>query len=177
MKLINGTLNYEEINCPICDGSKVRERHIACPNSNKVVGVGKKCIHCGSKNKRDHSYSMRVEIVHCCDTGKEMETAYNYLPKEIYVELPMEVFTSSFGAPLEESMFGIGIVGGATDYGRMLTTLKDKSKDEVIQQIREEYSSRQAIGFLKDKKDPASFCKSLRVVVRANDYSVYPIFE
>ena len=177
MKLINRILNYEEINCPICEGTKVRERHIACPNSNKVVGVGKKCPHCGSKNKRDHSYSMRVEMVHCCDTGKEMETSYDYLPKEIYKELPMEVYTSAFGAPLQESILGLGIVGGATDYGNMLRTLKEKGADEVIKKIREEYWSRQAIGFLKDKNNPASFCKSLRVVVRSNDYSVYPIFE
>lgn len=178
MKLINGFLNYEEIDCFQCDGTKMRTRGILCPNWDKVVGAGKKCS-CGAKNRHSHKVigEDKVPCESCDATGRHLETAYDYLPKEIYTELPMEVFTSAFGAPLQESMFGMGIVGGATDYGRMLTTLKDKGTEEVIKQIKEEYWSRQAISFLKDKNDPASFCKSLRVVVRSNDYSVYPVFE
>ena len=175
MKLIDGQIEFEQVTCDFCDGKKERTQGILYPNMHKAVGVGKKCS-CGAKNKRSNTL-IGEKIVPCdfCDaTGVVMETMYDYLPKEIFVTLPVTVYVNKPRRFVGEDLFGLGLVGGATDYGRMKEFHATNGDAAAIEIIRGEYSNRQVIGFMLNKQ---KFATGLDLVIRGNDYSVYPTWN
>jgi len=175
MKLIDGKIQFEEVPCHYCDGTKEVKRGILCPNMHKAVGVGKRCS-CGAKNKHSHTL-IGEKIVPCdfCDAiGVKMETMYDYLPKEIFDTLPITVYVDKPRRFMGEDLFGLGLVGGATDYGRTKEFLTTNGEALTIEQVRMEYSSRQVISFLQNKE---KFATGLDLVIRGNDYSLYPTWN
>lgn len=175
MKLIDGQIQFTQVPCHFCHGTKETKRGIFCPNYDKVVGVGKRCA-CGAKNKRSHAI-IGEKIVPCdfCDaTGIKMETMYDYLPKEIFLTLPVMVYVNQPRRFVGEDIFGIGLVGGATDYGRMKEFLAINGEALTVEQVRMEYSCRQVISFLRNKE---KFATGLDLVIREHDYSLYPTWN
>lgn len=176
MKLNNGKLEFETVTCWQCNGSREVKRFTLCPRRDKAVSKYPKrqCPDCGSKNKHSHKVvgSYMMDCCTCEATGRRLETEYDNLPVEIYKALPIS-FGNRASSGFVENLLGLGIVGGATDYGRMNDVLKKDGESAVVKKIHDEDTyGRQAITFMKDGKFPTG----LQVVVRSNDYSVYPTF-
>lgn len=176
MKLENNEIIFEENLCWSCDGKGERTYGISCPNMWKVVGVGKKCS-CGAKNKNSHTLigEELKQCNFCHGTGKLKEDKCSNLPKEIFAQIPIK-----FGEKIrnhtdviKENLFGMGIVGGATDYGAMRDRKQQMSESELIEHIRKDWSPRQVYGFLNDKGE---FAKELLVTIRQHDYSIYAVW-
>ena len=171
MKLIEGQLQFEEITCWDCKGTGKVTRHTLC-NRYGMVNKGRPPCQCGAKNKDSHkAVGTYTAPCNTCEAkGTRVESEYDTLPDSIYKSLDFQYQVGGGSLGYIESLYGFGAVGGATDYGRMYE-LKD-DKDKVIQKIKDGGCNRQAILFMKN----GNFCKNLLVVVRKNDYSVYPKF-
>ena len=177
MKLLNGQIVFEEAICWNCNGLRSNKIYPSCPNNGKAVGgPGKKCPVCGAKNKHSHR-SISEKIVPCniCnEAGKIMENKYSNLPSEIFQQIPMEIGTDKKPRSPLENLLGIGIVAGATDYGRLREFHIANGDAATIAKVRAEDSGgRQVLHFLQNNK----FATKLILVIREFDYSVYAEWE
>lgn len=176
MKLLNGQIVFEEATCRSCDGRGKHKEHPLCPNNNKVVGAGKKCPICGAKNKYSHRAITTIEQIVPCNicngTGKVMENKFSNLPNEIFRQIPMEIGRDKKPRSPLEKLLGIGIVGGATDYGRLREFYAANGDTATIQKVRSEDGKigRQVLNFLNARGELAT---KLILVIREFDYSVY----
>lgn len=178
MKLINGKIEFELATCFLCDGKGITKRGIWCPNNNKVVGVGKKCPHCGSKNKRDHKIlTWEDEQCYCCDgTGKKMEDKYSNLSEEILAQIPLR-FQFGGGMSAFESYYGgKGLAGGCTDYGRTYDIYQKGGESAVIEHVKSDinHSCHQVLFYLNND---GKLCDAITICLTDNGYALRPFWN
>lgn len=177
MKNLFGNLIFEEIECWDCKGTKESHRNKLCPNSYKSTRRNGRtsCEHCGAKNKHSHKTigEYTVPCTTCEAKGTRMETSHDNLPVEIYKNFQFEIAGEKYRTSFSDQYLGLGLVGGATDYGRMQKFAATHTPNEVINLIKNEYDGRQAIQFLKNGKLPN------KIVISIGDggYAVRPIWE
>ncbi len=68
MRIENGKIMFEVVECWDCKGSGKSARYAPCVNNGKKM-KGRACIYCGSRNKYDHKHSTTPHYVTCTTCG------------------------------------------------------------------------------------------------------------
>jgi hypothetical protein len=114
--------------CWECNGTKEVEHNILCPLYHKPVRkYGGKCPHCNAKNQHSHKVigSKIIPCPRCNATGEIMSDMYSSLNfSDLIQYIEIKTFEGVHMSSFNEGYLGIGIIGGYTDYGRYIDTIK-----------------------------------------------------
>jgi hypothetical protein len=154
--------------CWDCKGSGKKTQNVLCPHYHQPVRkFGGICPVCKSKNRNDHKI-IRTEVVTCyeCEgTGETMPNMYESLDfSDLIQYIEIKTFTGMHNSSFNEGYLGIGIIGGYTDYGRYLDTIKAGTKtlaEIVLESMQERNKHVQAGNLLtvEGKLIPCGYLK------------------
>lgn len=180
MKIQNNIIIFEEIECWNCKGKKEVEQGVWCQLNHRPVNKfsNKRCPHCNAKSKNDHKIVGKeiVPCYYCEQNGTKMEDKFDNLPQDLYYQLNFEVMKGVCVSGAMENLFGMGIVGGSTDYGEMFNFAAIHNSQEIIDKVKRDYNERQVIGFLSNpKNNDGKLCQKYGIFIGRNDWSVKPM--
>lgn len=155
MRIQNGKIIFEVVECWDCTGTGQSARYAPCVNNNKKM-KGKKCIYCGSRNKYGHKYSTiptYVPCTICAGTGKRQEDKCDGITPEIMEYLLTHlnfIFKGNLKQEVDldkqfvyEIYSGVNSFAGSQDYvdhrndnaETLLAMIKQNAKGRLLQAL------------------------------------------
>lgn len=168
----SGKVTFTEVTCNGCQGTGQVEQGILCPNKWKPVNKfeGRKCPHCGAKNKNSHKVIGR-KIVTCgrCDgTGRELQGFSDGLD---FAELLQGVKIAVIAGKQDfnEAYLGRGLVAGVTDYGRYLQATQAENATEI--------NVRAIVEYVRAKLAEKNYIQAGDVISESGDFMKYALLK
>lgn len=183
MHIENGKIIFGRKKCISCQGKGETVERIACTHYGKTVrgrfpnGV---CPECGAKNKHSHRYLETGNMIVCwsCEgKGDVAEDRFSHVTtetmKQIIEIVPLIVIKGpKREISMNESLLGIGLIVGITDYRDWTVADPEELIDVVRTQILNDTS--QALNYC-DKEE--NLCNAIGISPHTSGWSARPIFE
>jgi RecJ-like exonuclease len=173
MQLINGKIVLGRKVCWRCHEGQIAGK-VCCPEC-KGSGNGKRggrggCRRCNG-NCTVYSADVMEECYEC--KGKyidyEAETLCDYMPKDIWAQVPLKVYRTNKPMTVGEYLLGMGCLFSCTDYGRAWGS----TDEQVLESVRK-HDSVQAT---KVCADDGRLCSHVGIFINEGGYTVKAVFE
>ena len=158
--------------CSDCGGRGTVPTQKPCPRckgtGNGLRGARGQCRQCHGF-KTVHDFDHPTLCKNCSGSGQQAETADDYLPAEMWQELPFRVYRADRPNTWNEEHLALGCLCSCTDYG----TAWEAGEDHVISRVRN-FRHRPK---LDEVWSDGRWCDHIAITLTQNGYSVKAVWD